>query len=179
VYSSKSQKKVVKTPGLADAEVKENVRLIRENWAVVETVMQVAMDAFYVRLFEIDSSCRPLFSRTNYTFSSCSLFVCILTVFLNVRADTNMSKQAMATGTTISKAVELLTDLPTLVPILKALGGRHVGYGVKAQHYDSVGQALIDTLSSKLGAAFTPAHKAAWVWVYGIIASVRNHIIFS
>ena len=85
-----------------------------------------------------------------------------------------MAKQGMTTGTTISKAVELLTDLPTLIPVLKDLGKRHVAYGVHACHYPSVGQALIDTLATQLGPAFTPAHRAAWTWVYGVISTTMQ-----
>jgi hemoglobin-like flavoprotein len=89
-----------------------------------------------------------------------------------------MALQKQVLGQTISKAVELLTDLPTLVPILQGLGQRHIKYGVKAEHYGSVGQALLDTLAKMLGAAFTDAHKAAWVWVYGVISTVCRDACF-
>ena len=83
-----------------------------------------------------------------------------------------MPKQAMALGGSLSFAIDMLDDLNKLVPTLKELGSRHISYGVKAPHYNSAGQALIETLASKLGPAFTPSHKAAWIWVFGIISSV-------
>lgn len=85
-------------------------------------------------------------------------------------------------------AVKGLSDLDKLVPILQALGTKHVGYGVLPRvpasvrgiarcptppvcspHYDVVGQALIATLGDALGDKFTDDVKAAWVAVYGII----------
>ncbi|CAE8583537.1 unnamed protein product, partial [Polarella glacialis] len=43
--------------------------------------------------------------------------------------------------TTLAVAIELLRDLGTLVPVLKELGLKHVGFGVLPEHYDVVGQA--------------------------------------
>ena len=46
------------------------------------------------------------------------------------------------------------------------LGRRHAGYGVKDEHYASVGAALLWTLERGLGAAWTPELAAAWVAAY-------------
>jgi len=58
------------------------------------------------------------------------------------------------------------------VPVLQALGKRHVGYGVKDAHYQTVGGALLKTLGQGLGEGFTPAVKDAWTAVYGVMVSV-------
>ena len=51
-----------------------------------------------------------------------------------------------------------LLDRPAaLEPVLLQLGVRHAGYGVQPAHYDTVGAALLDTLQTGLGAAFTPS----------------------
>jgi len=78
-------------------------------------------------------------------------------------------KHAIAVVTTTATAVSLLTDLPTLVPVLKALGLKHVGYGVIPDHYDVVGQALIQSLASALGENFTPAVKNAYLKMWGVV----------
>ena len=52
-------------------------------------------------------------------------------------------------------AVGALGDTDKLVPAVRALGARHVGYGVRDEHYDTVGSALLWTLDKGLGAAFT------------------------
>ena len=49
-----------------------------------------------------------------------------------------------------------LNRLDALVPVVEDLGRRHAGYGVKDEHYDSVGAALLWTLERGLGKAWTP-----------------------
>lgn len=70
----------------------------------------------------------------------------------------------------IAVAVRGLNDLERLVPAVRVLGQRHVGYGVEASHYGAVGAALLWTLEQGLGDAFTPEARAAWTTVYGILA---------
>jgi hemoglobin-like flavoprotein len=83
-------------------------------------------------------------------------------------------KHAVNVMTTVGTAVAGLEDLPALVPVLQNLGTRHVGYGVEAQHYDVIGQALLDTLALGLGDAFTPEVKAAWEAVYAVVATTMK-----
>ena len=59
-----------------------------------------------------------------------------------------------------------------IVPAVRALGARHVGYGVRAEHYAVVGTALLWTLEQGLGAAFTPAVRDAWAAAYRALAGV-------
>ena len=40
-----------------------------------------------------------------------------------------------------------------------------------AEHYDIVGQALLATLESALGDAWTPPVKEAWTTVYGVVSA--------
>eukprot|EP00440_Ansanella_granifera_P026274 gb/GFBE01028535.1/.p1 GENE.gb/GFBE01028535.1/~~gb/GFBE01028535.1/.p1 ORF type:complete len:175 (+),score=49.02 gb/GFBE01028535.1/:1-525(+) len=70
---------------------------------------------------------------------------------------------------TTATAVSLLKDLPTLVPVLQGLGLKHVGYNVKPEHYDVVGQALIAALATALGDKFTEPVKNAYLKVWTII----------
>jgi nitric oxide dioxygenase len=46
------------------------------------------------------------------------------------------------------------------------LAKRHVGYGVKAVHYATVGAALLWTLEKGLGPSWTPELAAAWTLAY-------------
>ena len=74
----------------------------------------------------------------------------------------------------VADAVGSLGELDVLAPKLKALGQRHVGYGVLPEHYDVVGEALIATLGDALGTDFTSDVKDAWLAVWGI---VRNTMV--
>ena len=87
-------------------------------------------------------------------------------------ADPKFKKHAAAVVGTVDTAVGMLgPDLSPLVEILKKLGRKHKVYGVKEEHYDVVGQALIETLAAALGDAFTEEIKVAWVEIYGVISS--------
>src|SRR3546814_20639091 len=75
---------------------------------------------------------------------------------------------------TIGLAVSSLDRLPQLVPVVQDLGRKHAGYGVRDDHYDAVGAALLWTLEQGLGPDFTPETRTAWTEVYGILAGVMK-----
>lgn len=124
------------------------VQLIRSSWAAVEPIGDEAASAFYARLFELDPRLAPLFLHTD------------------------MAKQRKVLMQTLTVVVKSLDKLDQLVPAVQALGRRHAGYGVEAEHYATVGAALIWTLEQGLGAAFTNDVREAWETAYGTLASV-------
>lgn len=81
-----------------------------------------------------------------------------------------LKKHALGVVNAVGKAVASLRDLDTLVPLLQDLGRKHVGYGVKLEHYDVVGQALLKTLSLGLGDKFSKGVEASWTKLWGVIA---------
>lgn len=59
----------------------------------------------------------------------------------------------------------------------KGEGGRkrrHAGYGVRDEHYEAVATALIWTLGTGLGDAFTPEVREAWATMYWIVADTMK-----
>jgi nitric oxide dioxygenase len=78
-------------------------------------------------------------------------------------------KNLMQTMTVVVKGID---RLDALIPAVEALGRRHVGYGVREDHYATVGRALLDTLAIGLGDAFTPETRDAWSEAYGLLAGV-------
>ena len=76
---------------------------------------------------------------------------------------------------TVTAAISLLTKLDELVPILKDLGKRHVGYGVAKAHYPVVGGALLATLEQGLPKEkWTAEAKAAYTKMWGVIEEVMT-----
>merc|ERR1712190_109468 len=69
----------------------------------------------------------------------------------------------------LNAAVSGLSDVTALKPTLRALGARHVDYGVTPSMFAAVGNSLIHTLSVGLGDKFTESVKADWVAIYGVI----------
>ena len=70
----------------------------------------------------------------------------------------------------LGTAVAGLSRLDTLVPAVQALGRRHAGYGVRAEHFAPVGAALLWTLEKGLGEAFTADVREAWAVAYTILS---------
>jgi hemoglobin-like flavoprotein len=124
------------------------IDLIRASWRSVEPIADTAATLFYDRLFELDPTVRRLFRRTDMVAQR---------------------KNLMQTLTVVVKGIDRLEDL---VPAVEALGRRHAGYGVRPEHYDTVGAALLWTLEQGLGTAFTPDVRGAWATAYGTLASV-------
>ncbi|HSK94057.1 MAG TPA: globin family protein [Candidatus Angelobacter sp.] len=124
------------------------IDLIRGSWRSVEPIADVAATLFYDRLFELDPAVRRLFRRTDME---------------------SQRRNLMQTLTVVVKGIDRLDDL---VPAVQALGRRHAGYGVRAEHYDTVGAALLWTLEAGLGEALTTDTRDAWAAAYGTLASV-------
>jgi hemoglobin-like flavoprotein len=123
--------------------------LVQSSFAKVAPIADQAADVFYNRLFEIDPALRPMFPE-------------------------NMKEQKIKLMQMLTAAVKGLDNLETLVPVVRQLGARHIGYGVKDDHYGTVAAALLWTLEKGLGEAFTPETKEAWVVVYGILATTMK-----
>ena len=120
---------------------------MQESFKKVLPIKDAAAALFYDRLFALDPSLRPLFKG-------------------------DMKEQGRKLMTMIATAVGGLNRLDEIVPAVRALGERHLGYGVKSKDYATVGEALIWTLEQGLGDDFTPETKAAWSAVYGLLSSV-------
>jgi hemoglobin-like flavoprotein len=127
----------------------DKAALVQNSWQQVLPISEQAAGLFYGKLFELDPSLQPLFKG-------------------------DMQEQGKKLMKMVNTAVNGLTRLNEIVPAVQDLGRRHVGYGVTDAHYDTVGAALLWTLEAGLGAAFTPAVKAAWAEVYGLLATTMK-----
>lgn len=78
-------------------------------------------------------------------------------------------KVVLAVGNSIAG----LHQTESLIPRLKQLGMRHVGYrGVTEAHFPVLLKALIKTLRTCLGNLFTPEVEFAWSMVYNFISAI-------
>jgi hemoglobin-like flavoprotein len=127
----------------------QTVKLVQDSWNQVKPMGSAAGTLFYKNLFDADPELRPLFKG-------------------------NLDEQAAKLIQMINAAVGKLDDESILIPVLQQLGKRHSGYGVLPSHYQTVGAALLKTLEQGLGESFTPATKAAWTSVYGVMAGVMT-----
>jgi hemoglobin-like flavoprotein len=125
------------------------VELVRSSFASVQPIATQAAAMFYDRLFERQPGVAQLFTS-------------------------DMAIQGQRLMAMIGGAVALLDRPQLLQQTLEELGRRHVGYGVRDEHYDAVGGALLDTLAAGLGTAFTPEHRAAWATLYAHISATMQ-----
>ena len=122
----------------------DHINLVQRSFRLVEPILDTAVTLFYDRLFEIDPSLRTLFQGS--------------------RED--QARKLAQTLTVVVKGIDRPEQIRAAV---RALGSRHVGYGVRDEHYGTVGTALLWTLEAGLGDAFTPdvrqARNAMYAWL--------------
>jgi hemoglobin-like flavoprotein len=127
----------------------EQKQLVRDSFAKLAPIADDAAALFYQRLFTLDPKLRALFTH-------------------------DLKEQGRKLMSMIATAVAQLDKVEALVPVLRELGKRHVGYGVRDSDYDTVATALLWTLEKGLGADFTPAVKDAWTACYGVLAGAMK-----
>lgn len=127
----------------------EQVKLVRDSWEQVVPIADKAAELFYGRLFELNPALKPMFKG-------------------------DMKEQGEKLMRMISIAVDHLDKLDEIVPAVQDLGVKHLEYGVKSSHYDTVGAALLWTLGKGLGDTFTSDVMAAWTEVYTLLASTMK-----
>ena len=125
------------------------ITLVQASWKDILAVSETAAQLFYLRLFALDPSLRPMFKG-------------------------EIREQGRKLIAMMSIAVNGLTRIETLLPVIEALGRRHAGYGVKDEHYATVAAALLWALEQGLGGRFTPDVKAAWTAAYGLLAGAMQ-----
>lgn len=123
-----------------------DVSLVQSSWLAVKPIADPAAAVFYDKLFAIDPTLRALFPE-------------------------DLSEQKKKLMATLDFAVGALKKPDALMPAVRALGTRHIAYGVNAAHYATVGAALLFTLEQGLGGAFTSEIRTAWTRLYSALSS--------
>jgi len=127
----------------------QQVHLIRKSFAELARHEHVAALVFYRRLFEIDPSLRPMFKG-------------------------DIEVQSKKLIDMLAVLIAMLERPLGLELELRAMGGRHAGYGVKDEHYATVGGALLDMLAETLDKEFTPELREAWTALYGAVETTMK-----
>lgn len=127
----------------------KTIILVQESFEKVAPIADKAAEIFYAKLFEYDPALKKLFKS-------------------------DLTQQGKKLMQTLTIVVRGLKDLEKIVPVAQELGKRHVGYGVKPEDYTTVGNALLYTLETGLGNAFTDEVRAAWVTTYKTLADVMK-----
>ena len=123
----------------------DQVKLVQQSFAKVAPMADQAAAMFYERLFETAPETKALFHG-------------------------DMAEQRRKLMATLAAVVGGLHDIESILPTASALAQRHVGYGVKPEHYGYVGEALLWTLQRGLGPAWTRDVAAAWSAAYATLS---------
>ena len=127
---------------------KKQISIVRETWLKVVPIADVASGLFYDRLFDINPELKNLFDGVD------------------------LPEQRKKLIQAINMVVMSLDKIDSLIPAIKSLGSRHVGYGVEDHHYAQVGDALLWTLQAGLKDDWTDEAKESWTLAYNILTSV-------
>jgi hemoglobin-like flavoprotein len=135
-----------------------DVAILQQSFAEVGPQQEAFAEAFYQRLFTLYPQTIPLF------------------------ATTNMKRQQNSLMATLELVVTGVVRGDDVVPGIEQLGRRHAMYGVKAEHYPLVGQALLETLEQFLRDKWTAQVEATWTEAYAMITDYmkragERHII--
>ena len=115
----------------------EQKRLIRESYPNIREVAGPLVQLFYGRLFQTAPSLRTMFRN-------------------------DIGIQARKFSDMLDVLVEGLEDFDRQQAILRAMGLRHVAYGVVPEHYDVLSSAFLWALGHMMYPDFPPRLKDAW-----------------
>ncbi len=127
----------------------DQIKLVQNSFEKVRPISETAAELFYKRLFELNPSLKSLFKG-------------------------DMKTQGIMLMKMLDYAVTGLNEPDKIVPEIKALGKRHVGYGVKEEYYETVGEALLWTLEKGIGEDFTRDVKEAWAEAYKLLSDTMK-----
>ena len=123
----------------------EQITLVQTSYQRVGPRLPDLASRFYIELFRRDPALRPLFT-------------------------TEPAEQEVRFARKLTELVEAIPSLDELLAHTQALGARHVGYGVRAADYQTVGAALLDALAAVLSDDFDPETRQAWAVAYNLMA---------
>jgi hemoglobin-like flavoprotein len=115
-------------------------QIVTESFPLVREIAIPVSLLFYGRLFDLDPSLRRLFKI-------------------------DMKEQSKKLVAMLDSIVASMDDWEKIVPVLRELGQRHVGYGVKEKHYDVLCSALVWAFGQALQPGFDEEVRAAWTAV--------------
>ncbi len=126
----------------------ETQKLIQDSWRALEPRADDVTTKFYARVFELDPNLRRLFSYTD------------------------MDMQRAQLAQMLAVVVRHIDRLEQILPEVEALGRRHAAYGVQAEHFSTVGSAMLWAFGESLGEAFTDEAAFAWADAFRRVSSV-------
>lgn len=125
-----------------------DVNVLETSFDLIAPRGEELMDAFYAGLFDAAPAVEPLFSAVDLARQKAMLLGALVLLRRSLR------------------------NLEAIVPSLRALGRRHVGYGAEPSHYPVVGEVLIGAMATIAGPDWCPVYEEAWRAAFTVVATV-------
>ena len=125
------------------------IELVQNSFSMIAPTLESTGMTFYERLFELDPSLRHMFQSPR-------------------------EEQARKLGHVLTVVVKGLSRPQQILSAVEELGRRHLLYGVRQEHYATVGAALLWTLQNGLGEVFTSEVREAWTCAYLFLSSTMQ-----
>lgn len=120
--------------------------MVKSSWGPFRRIdPKLVGDVFYSKLFMEHPGLRRLFPK-------------------------DMDEQYQKLLAMVNLIVGRLNQLDKLTDDISSMARRHVSYGVKAEHYAAVGNALLWTLEQGMGKDWIPEVQQAWMSCYTILS---------
>jgi NAD(P)H-flavin reductase/hemoglobin-like flavoprotein len=123
--------------------------IVRRSWAALEPRTEDLSRHFYATLFARAPETRDLFP---------------------VNMDIQRSRLLRA----IVHVVQVVDETEQLAPFLAQLGRDHRKFGVIAEHYDAVANALVSAIATFAGDAWSAEVEEAWTEMYGLVGDAMR-----
>jgi hemoglobin-like flavoprotein len=123
----------------------EQVEMVQLSFAQLGPRTSELASRFYERLFELEPSCRAMFSA-------------------------DPADQTALFASELAMTVASISDFDAFVTRTHRLGSRHLAYGVTHVHYVAASIALVEALAATLELAFTDEMQTAWRLAFDLMA---------
>ena len=125
---------------------KKEISLIKKSWCLIGKIDPIVIgDIFYSKLFFENPELRKMFPQ-------------------------DVESQYKKLVDMLETIVARLENLDELKGDIVAMTKRHNDYGVRPEHYNLVGKALLWTLQKSLTNEWTEEVKSAWINCYSILS---------
>jgi hemoglobin-like flavoprotein len=123
----------------------EQITLVQTSFERLGPQLPAMATRFYQELFALDPELRALFTIP-------------------------LAEQEVKFAEKLTEIVRAMPRLDELLSHTRALGARHVGYGVRTADYPILGDALLAALAAVLGDSFDAPTREAWTLAYNLVA---------
>lgn len=124
----------------------KEIALVKKSWVSIRKIDPVIIaDVFYTKLFHDNPELRKMFPQ-------------------------NIEEQYSKLIDMLNTIISRLEKLDDLKGDIVQMAKRHVNYGVKPEHYNMVGKALLWTLQKTLGTDWNTELRTAWVNCYAVLS---------